>query len=79
MTSFTVRNGRRYRATISLGWLERLAGNDVIAAKLRDAGFRDVRVSGSGATRLAEATWPGEEVTGQMPSQITEITEIAEG
>ena len=76
MGEFTIRSGRRYRAMISLGWLERLAGNDVVADKLRDAGFSDVRVSGSGGTRLAEATWPGADVTGQIPSQISEITEI---
>ncbi len=39
MGNFTVKRGRRYRATISLGLLESLAGNDMIAGRLRAAGF----------------------------------------
>jgi hypothetical protein len=76
MTEFTVRQGRRYRATISLGMLERLAGNDLIADKLRSAGFTDVRVDGSGSTRLAEAVWPNADATAEMPAQITAVDEI---
>jgi hypothetical protein len=73
---FTVRRGRRYRATISLGLLESLAGNDVVAKRLRDAGFTDVNVSGGGAIRLAEAIWPNEDATAEMPTQISAVTEI---
>jgi hypothetical protein len=76
MATFTVRQGKRYRATISLGWLERWAGNDTITEKLRAAGFSDVSVSGSGSTRVAEALWPGPDTTGDMPSQITEVIEV---
>jgi hypothetical protein len=76
MATFTVREGRRYRATIALGWLESLAGNEVIAGKLRDAGFTEVQVTGSGGTRKAEALWPKPDTTGEMPPQITEIAEI---
>ena len=76
MAAFTVRQGKRYRATISLGWLERWAGNDTIAEKLRAAGFSDVNVSGSGAVRIAEAQWAGPDSTGEMPAQITEVIEI---
>src|SRR5262245_14650179 len=78
MATFTVRQGKRYRATISLGWLERLAGNDTIAGKLREAGFSEIKVEGAGATRHAEARWPGPDTTGEMPSQITDVTEIIE-
>jgi hypothetical protein len=76
MATFTVRQGKRYRATISLGWLERWAGNEVIAQKLRDAGFSDVIVSGSGGTRVAEATWAGADAQGEMPSQVADVNEI---
>jgi len=76
MAAFTVRQGKRYRATISLGWLERWAGNDTIAEKLRAAGFSDVTVSGSGGTRVAEALWSGPDATGDMPAQVTEVIEI---
>jgi hypothetical protein len=78
MATFTVRQGKRYRATITLGWLERWSGNDAIAEKLREAGFSEIKVEGSGGTRHAEARWPGPDTTGEMPSQITEVTEIIE-
>jgi hypothetical protein len=77
MTSFTVRRGRRYRARISLGLFEQLAGNQVIAEKLRSAGFADVSVTGSGATRVAEASWVKDDASAALPSQVTEVDEIA--
>jgi len=76
MATFTVRQGKRYRATISLGWLERWASNDTIAERLRAAGFTDVIVSGSGATRVAEGGWSAADATAEMPAQITQVTEI---
>jgi hypothetical protein len=63
MPIFTVHQGKRYRATITLGFLERFASNDTIADKLREAGFTEVTVTGSGGTREAEAIWPKEDVT----------------
>jgi hypothetical protein len=75
MAVFTVRQGKRYRATLTLGWLERWAGNETIAEKLRAAGFAEVTVTGSGGTRIAEALWSGPDTTGEMPSQITEVIE----
>ena len=76
MATFTVRQGKRYRATISLGWLERWASNETIAGKLRDAGFTEVVVQGSGGTRTAQALWPGPDATAEMPTQITEVIEV---
>ena len=76
MTTFTVRQGKRYRATISLGMLERLASNHTIAEKLRAAGFSDVTVTGSGAVRMAEALWPNPDATAQMPNQIAAVAEV---
>jgi len=76
MTTFTVRQGKRYRATISLGMLERLASNHAIAEKLRAAGFSDVTVTGSGAVRMAEALWPNPDATAQMPNQIAAVAEV---
>jgi hypothetical protein len=75
MPTFTVRQGKRYRATITLGWLERWAGNETIAAKLTEAGFSEVSVTGSGGTRQAEALWPGPDTTAEMPGQITAVIE----
>lgn len=76
MATFTVQQGKRYRATITLGWIERLAGNETIAEKLRAAGFSEVSVSGSGGTRVAEALWSGPDLTGDMPAQVTQVIEI---
>ena len=76
MGTFTVRHGRRYRATISLGLLESLAGNDTIADRLRAAGFEDISVKGPGSMRHAEARWPKDDATAEMPAQVSAVTEI---
>lgn len=76
LSTFTVRRGRRYQATISLGLLESLAGNDMIADRLRAAGFTDISVNGSGTVRHAEALWPKDDATAEMPAQVSAVTEI---
>lgn len=78
MGEFTVQRGRRYRAGISLGWAESLvASSDMIKQKLEEHGFADVTVTGSGRQWVAEATWPNDDRTGEMPRQISDVTEIA--
>ena len=76
MATFTVKQGRRYRATIALGVLERLASNEMIADRLRNAGFADVSVTGIGAMRHAEALWPQADRSADMPAQIASVSEI---
>ncbi|WP_424957481.1 hypothetical protein [Hyphomicrobium sp. 1Nfss2.1] len=76
MSTFTVRRGHRYRAEISLGVLESLAGNEAVAARLRDAGFADVSVAGAGRKRIAEGLWPNADASAALPHQITAVTEI---
>jgi hypothetical protein len=76
MAVFTVQQGKRYRAEISLRFFERIVSNDTIETRLREAGFTEVRVDGSGATRHAEALWPGPDTTAEMPAQIALIAEI---
>ena len=78
MATFTVRQGKRYRATIALGMLERFASNDTIASRLQEAGFTEVSVSGNGATRHAEARWPKPDESAEMPAQITAVAELRE-
>ncbi|WP_208827111.1 chitosanase [Bradyrhizobium neotropicale] len=75
--SFTVRTGRRYRATISLRGFEQFASNDMVAAELQRFGFIDVSVSGSGGTRQAEGTWSGPDTTAQLDERIQHVEEIA--
>ena len=48
---FTVHQGKRYRATLALNSVERLADNALIARRFRALGFSKVRVSGAGASR----------------------------
>ena len=76
MAVYTVRQGGRYRAILTLGWLERWASNEQIVEQLRAAGFSDISVTGSGWTRIAEASWPGPDTTAEMPSQITEVSDL---
>jgi hypothetical protein len=76
MAVFTVRQGRRYKATISLGMLESFAGNEIIAERLQEAGFVEVSVAGSGGMREAEALWPNSDASAELPTQITDVTEI---
>ena len=76
MASFTVHQGKRYRATIALGLLERWASNDTIADRLEAAGFTEMSISGSGRTRIAEALWPGSDATADLPQQITQVLEL---
>jgi hypothetical protein len=76
MPTFTVRQGKRYRATILLNWVERLASNEIVAQKFRDLGFSDVRVSGRGGTRSAQAIWPAQNASAEIPPQIKSIEEV---
>jgi hypothetical protein len=76
MAKFTVRKGRRYRATIRLTGLKKLASNETIAGVLRNAGFTEVRVEGSGGTRYAEALWPKEDATADVPPEVVKVEEI---
>ena len=76
MPKFTVKRGRRYRAVIKLAGLKRLASNETIANVLQSAGFSDVRVKGSGATRYAEALWPKDDATAEIPPEVVKVEEI---
>ena len=56
MPIYTVRKGKRYQATITLGLLQNVASNDMVADRFRDAGFTEVEVTGSGRTRSAKGS-----------------------
>jgi hypothetical protein len=73
---FTVHQGKRYRATLSLSSVERLADNAAIAQRFRALGFTGVRVSGSGATRKVEGVWPGKDMSANMPRQIVAVARL---
>lgn len=73
---FTLQRGKRYKTTITLGFVERLASNDVIANKLRAAGFTEVEVKGEGGTRYAEGVWNADDVRPTYPPQISDVSEV---
>jgi hypothetical protein len=76
MARFTVQNGKRYQATINLGFVQRLASNDMVADKFREAGFTDVTVTGAGRTRLAQGSWSYEDTSAEIPDEVGHIEQI---
>lgn len=74
---FTLQRGKRYRSTLTLGFIERLLDNEVIAEKFREAGFTDVKVTGHGEIRHAEGVWNSDDARPTYPPQISDISEVA--
>lgn len=70
-------NDRTYKAVLSLGLFKRMASNETVAAKLTEAGFGSVQVTGSGGTRYASGVWLGatQEVD-DLPSEIESVTAV---
>lgn len=76
MSTYTVHKDRRYRAIVALRWWEESVTNEMIAQKLRDVGFSEVKVTGEGHLREVKALWPLRDTTAEIPSQISSIQEI---
>jgi hypothetical protein len=76
MPRYTVRQGRRYRATIELGIIERWASNETVAGKFEEVGFTEVEVAGSGRTRLGTGLWPHPDASAEIPPEIVSVDEI---
>lgn len=74
---FTVHQGKRYRATITLTGFESWASNTTIAGKLTEAGFKNVKVSGDGDQRIGEGLWAKPDTTAEIDPHLSNITEIA--
>ena len=70
---FTVREGKRYCATLALNSVEQLADNALIARKFRALGFSRVRVSGTGAKRRVEGVWHLKDASTTVPRQIVAV------
>lgn len=73
---FTLQKGKRYRATVNLGFVERIASNETIAEKFLAAGFTDVQVTGEGGTRYAEGNWSAADQRADYPAQISDVTVV---
>jgi hypothetical protein len=73
----TVRQGHRYSATVTLSGFEQFADNATIQNRFEGYGFANVGVTGSGSTRLAQGMWTKPDMTVQLDSHLSNITEIA--
>jgi hypothetical protein len=76
MAIYTVRKGKRYQATITLGLLQSVASNEMVADRFRDAGFIAVEVTGSGRTRIGHGLWPHDDASAEVPDEVTSVDEI---
>jgi hypothetical protein len=77
MTSFTLRQHKRYRAEIRLSFVEAAVASEArIVEELSKLGWIDVTVSGSGRDRVAEGTWPSTDVTVDLPDRIKSVEEV---
>ena len=56
--------------------VQQFAGNDVVASRLEQVGFKDVVVTGGGATRQAEGRWTGPDTTAHLDPHITSVVEL---
>ena len=54
MPTYTVQKGKRYKATIALGFVQSWFSNATVAGKFQEVGFTEVEVSGSGRSRLGK-------------------------
>ena len=73
---FTVREGKRYCATVALNSVEQFADNALIARKFRALGFSRVRVSGTGAMRRVEGFWHRKDASATLPRQIVAVARL---
>lgn len=76
MQDFELKQGQRYRATLTLGLLEQIADNEMIAAEFRKRGFIDVMVDGNGPAREAVGVWNEPNARIALPSQVVSVTEL---
>jgi hypothetical protein len=76
MAIYTVRKGKRYQATITLGLLQSVASNDMVADRFREAGFVEVEVTGSGRTRVGQGLWPHDDASAEVPDEVISVDEI---
>jgi len=73
MARFTVHQGKRYRATIQLSFVQSLASNEMVADKFREVGFTEIVVTGSGRTRLAQGSWLHAGTSADIPDEVDDI------
>lgn len=78
MAKYTVKKGCTYLARIELGFWERMASNEQIAAKFTEAGFENVTVAGSDGNREVTGTWNQPDASAEIPEQVTDVQLVEE-
>lgn len=68
--------GKRYKAELELGLIQRQFGNDRVQQELEGYGLKQVTVTGQGKYRTAEATYQGITMEIELPKAIKTIIEI---
>jgi hypothetical protein len=74
---FNLVKGKRYKGKITLTGFETWASNSMVAEKFSELGFTDVDISGSGSTRFGVGRWDKPDQTVPMPSQVSDVVEVA--
>jgi subtilisin family serine protease len=75
-TLYTVHRGRRYRATVTLGFPGLLADNATVESFVAHYGFTNVHATGSGSVRQVVALWPGPDMTAPLDPRLSNVTEL---
>jgi hypothetical protein len=73
---FSLRKGKRYKASIVLGTFERMVSNATLKAELEKVGFSDVKVTGTSSIRYVVAAWQRADQDREIPRQVHEIIEM---
>ena len=76
MAPYTVHKGRRYAATVRLSFFQSVASNEIVADKFREVGFTNVEVTGSGRTRHAKGSWTHDDVSAEIPDEVSDIRDV---
>ena len=70
-----LQQNKKYKAVLDLGW-KSWAPNSTVLSELSKAGFKDIHVTGEGATRTATGTWPGKTQTVTLPPEVKTVERI---
>lgn len=68
--------GKNYKADAVLQGLQAFAPNILIETKLKEFGFKNVKVTGAGPQRSATGIYDGETKDIKLPDEIKNICEI---
>lgn len=72
----TLTQYKKYEGMLRLSGLDILGSNSQVSDKLKDAGFSNIVVSGSGIHRKAQGVWSGTTSEVELPKQVVELKEL---